>query len=219
MVLHIVWGWHNDSIISATELNTNTVKIPATAPLDRKSGGKMRYTCHSEYKEVLNYAEVCTLYNSSLCINHPVWDEVLLHEKPNYIWLHPSDEFNGWRSRESGADKWSRNYDYTFKFFIDETCDMPMSDSTGGPIQFTIDTAWKNEKNVLKVVKYLLDARMPVTGWWRGSRKMKSGSPEVDFGHDDSGLDEVDPVGQGTVDSVGPDPAGCVDPAHCTPPP
>ncbi|KAF3201243.1 hypothetical protein TWF192_002965 [Orbilia oligospora] len=201
MILHVVWGWHNDTIISATELDTNIAYIPPTAPLDRKFGGAKEHTCHSELKDDLNYDEVCTPYNAKLCIGHPVWDEVLLNETPNYIWLHIPEEFNGWHYREAGADKWSAHYDYTYKFFQDEHCETPLFDSDGGPVQFTLDTAWRNQRNITKIAVYLLDAKMPHQGWWRGSRKKKSES--IDNGHHEVDFDIPD----------------CQDPAHCTPPP
>ncbi|KAF3195428.1 hypothetical protein TWF225_003814 [Orbilia oligospora] len=185
----------------ADELDTNIPYIPPTAPLDRKFGGVKEHTCHSELKDDLNYDEVCTPYNAKLCVGHPVWDEVLLNETPNYIWLHIPEEFNGWHYREAGADKWSAHYDYTYKFFQDEGCETPLFDSDDGPVQFTLDTAWRNQRNITKIAVYLLDAKMPHQGWWRGSRKKKSESS-------DNGHHEVDsdiPI--------------CQDPAHCTPPP
>ncbi|KAF3136094.1 hypothetical protein TWF703_005738 [Orbilia oligospora] len=188
-------------IMNAMKLDTNIPYIPPTAPLDRKFGGVKEHTCHSELKDDLNYDEVCTPYNAKLCVGHPVWDEVLLNETPNYIWLHIPEEFNGWHYREAGADKWSAHYDYTYKFFQDEGCETPLFDSNDGPVQFTLDTAWRNQRNITKIAVYLLDAKMPHQGWWRGSRKKKSESS-------DNGHHEVDsdiPI--------------CQDPAHCTPPP
>ncbi|KAK6339719.1 hypothetical protein TWF718_009112 [Orbilia javanica] len=184
-------------------MDSNTVSIPVTAPLNRVSGGESKHACQAECKVMLDYNEVCSSYEAALCPMHPKWDEVLLHEKPNYIWLRVNDYHNGWENTEAGADIWSSSYDYTFKFFTEHGCHEPMLDNFATPLQFTIDTAWENDVNVLKVVRYLLDAKMPVKGYWRGSRKERVDS--VEQGHH-----IAHPEGPRAI---------CEDPAHCTPPP
>ncbi|KAK6523605.1 hypothetical protein TWF281_001587 [Arthrobotrys megalospora] len=192
IVLHMMWGWHNETKASATEVDKNRPDIPTSAPLELAAGELKGRLCHSSYEKRLNYYEICTPYSAKLCEGHDAWDNYLLNEVANYVWIRDHK-----LSHEDFNEKWPLNYDYTFEFFSEDHCITPMLDDQGGPVQFTIDTAWQNDENVRKVAAYLQRAKMPVSGYWRGSRKEK-GEAKLEFGHHTQ---------------------TCNDPAHCTPPP
>ncbi|KAK6352344.1 hypothetical protein TWF730_009174 [Orbilia blumenaviensis] len=208
MSLHMVWGWHNDSIYSATEFTT-TVSIPATAPITLENGGVKNYACHSKYETDLNYDERCMTYIPELCRAHPVWDEVLLNEHANYIWLKQKTKSKRRMRNADGIETvtssvWSPDYLYIFEFFKDENCTDPSIDALGGPVKFLMDPGSFSNPNIVRVATYLLDAKLPVMGYWKGSRRHKLETPEMEeFEHKHHSGDQPT----------------CEDPAHCTPAP
>ncbi|KAK6498919.1 hypothetical protein TWF481_011489 [Arthrobotrys musiformis] len=164
---------------SATELHPETVSVPATADLNRHAAGFKTHACWAEYKGELSFLKICTAYTAVLCEQHTEWSDYIIRSKPNFIWLYGNMHVGFFGpTRPSDQDPWSTSYDYTFKFYEDGNCTIPIRDAYDGPLQFTIDRTWGNEKDVKRVSEYLLDAEMPMRGYWIGWRKLKLDAKE-----------------------------------------
>ncbi|EPS35917.1 hypothetical protein H072_10606 [Dactylellina haptotyla CBS 200.50] len=194
-ILDLVWGWHNQTVGQDKEGRT-TWTNPSKAELHHTQGGGQKYACHSQKKIALNYDEFCMGYSAELCwFVHTEWTNSFLHDVANYVWIYEPGDDKNLGLGDPVKLQWPPTFDYTFEFFTDPHCLTPMLDSKKSPIKFTVDTV-RDHAKCLKVAEYIQDCRMPITGFFRGSRKAKE---EVAHYPHHSMV--------------------CTDPAHCTPPP
>ncbi|KAK6531803.1 hypothetical protein TWF694_002969 [Orbilia ellipsospora] len=191
-ILDFVWGWHNDTVGQDQE-GPSTWTIPEKPELHHTQGGGQKYSCHSQRKILLNYDEECVSYSAELCwFVHMKWTNSYLHDVANYVWIYEPGDKDDLGGGEPVLYQWPKTFDYTFEFFTDPHCLTPMLDFKNESTKFTIDNVREHAKS-LQVAQYLQNCKMPITGFWRGSRKQKK---------------EVEHYPHHTI--------ACPNPAHCT---